>query len=934
MPGGSLAGTGGEPCGDGAVHEFFVGRAAEQAELSRQLELAERGQGRVVLLAGPAGIGKSALIRQCLACWASRADAVLMSGDASETRLTGGLVGQLAQPGTAAADIAAVLATGRADPLTLGSALLAFLHERAGARPLAVLVDDAQWGDELSLQALSFAVRRLRSAPVLCLIATRPEDLTRLPAGLARLITDDGVRLDLGGLAATEVGVLAELAGAGPLPSRAAARLREHTGGVPLHITELLHDLPVCELGRPGGTLPAPRSLATLVLARLAACAEETERLVVAAAVLGVDCEVADAATLAGLTDPLPALQEAVQQRILAESWGAGGGRRCVFPHALIRAAIYRDIGLSRRAELHRAAAALTGGTAALAHRAAGCPGVDPDLARDLAAQAAAEQAARQLAEAAEHLLLAVRVAGRGAQRDGWLLTAVGIMIDLADAARARGHLEQVSALPPTAHRSLLLGRLALLSGAVPTAERLVSEGWAALAREVPAATDQIRETAAQAACELGLALIGQNRLDDAAAWTHRAAGVAASEFQHACSCAVYGGSLAAAGHPRRAATLLETELRRCHDGPAQTLLRAGLGSALLYADDLPGATGHLDAAIGATGPTSLPVAHLLEARLQRVLASYRAGDWDQAEAEGGRLISLIDDLDQVRLLARAHLTAVYVAAGRGHWVAAARHVTTAASHPGAGMPAGALALAEANAAIAVAQDDPAAMLAAGQDIVSEPGLLARMAPGRLSFWPAYAEALARIGRLAAADATLTRYEQHAHRYASRSALSAASRVRGVLEAARQRPDAALAAFEASLRHGAGLGMPLAEAMTRLDRGRLLRRCGQRRSAARDLGAARALFARLRAQPFLLRCDAELCADQPPMPSPAQPPLTARQLAVAQAAAAGKTNRQIAADLYISVKTVEFHLSQILARLGVDSRAQIAAALAATPRPG
>lgn len=79
------------------MHEYFVGRAAEQAELNRQLELAEHGQGRVVLLAGPAGIGKSALIRQCRSGWASRADAVLMSGDVSETRLTGGLVGQLAQ---------------------------------------------------------------------------------------------------------------------------------------------------------------------------------------------------------------------------------------------------------------------------------------------------------------------------------------------------------------------------------------------------------------------------------------------------------------------------------------------------------------------------------------------------------------------------------------------------------------------------------------------------------------------------------------------------------------------------------------------------------------------------------------------------------------------------------------------------------------------
>ncbi|MFY9672060.1 MAG: helix-turn-helix transcriptional regulator, partial [Trebonia sp.] len=91
------------------------------------------------------------------------------------------------------------------------------------------------------------------------------------------------------------------------------------------------------------------------------------------------------------------------------------------------------------------------------------------------------------------------------------------------------------------------------------------------------------------------------------------------------------------------------------------------------------------------------------------------------------------------------------------------------------------------------------------------------------------------------------------------------------------------------------------------------------------------------AEPFLACCDQELGAS----PASAQghghghdhghprPPLTARQLSVAQAAAAGKTNLQIAAELYISVKTVEFHLAQILARLDVDSRTEIARALAA-----
>jgi hypothetical protein len=416
------------------VDEPFVGRGAELAELDRQFALAVSGQGRVVVLAGPAGGGKTALIGRCLPAWSAAADTVLVWGDEAETALAGGLLGQLVPPGRVvpadqAGDLAEVLARGRADPLSAGWAVLALLRERARAGPLVVVVDDAQWGDELSLRALGFAARRLQTDPVLCVIATRTDGLARLSAGLVRVAAERGARLDLLGLDAGEVAVLAELAGAGRLPGRAAERLREHTGGIPLHVRELLHDLPGPMLRMPGVSLPAPRSLQALVASRLAVCTADTEALVVAAAVLGGDCELADAATLAGLGDPLPALQQAISQRLLAEP-PAAGRRRVAFPHALIRAAIYGDIGVARRAALHRAAAGLTSGSVGLAHRVAGCAGPDSRLAADLAARAAEERAAGQLAAAAEHLLMAARVTGDRSDAEGWLAEAVGLLID------------------------------------------------------------------------------------------------------------------------------------------------------------------------------------------------------------------------------------------------------------------------------------------------------------------------------------------------------------------------------------------------------------------------------------------------------------------------------------------------------------------------
>jgi DNA-binding CsgD family transcriptional regulator len=106
----------------------------------------------------------------------------------------------------------------------------------------------------------------------------------------------------------------------------------------------------------------------------------------------------------------------------------------------------------------------------------------------------------------------------------------------------------------------------------------------------------------------------------------------------------------------------------------------------------------------------------------------------------------------------------------------------------------------------------------------------------------------------------------------------------------------------------------------------MLRRAGQRRAAAQELASARATFAALGARPFLAQCEAEF-GGKLTVSASDRLPLTPRQLAVATAVAAGKTNRQVAHDLYISIKTVECHISQILTRLGIDNRGDLAAAL-------
>jgi DNA-binding CsgD family transcriptional regulator len=824
--------------------------------------------------------------------------------------------------GLAAAEPGAAVA----DPLRAGSALLTMLREwTVPSRATVLVIDDAQWGDQVSLRALSYALRRLHDEPVLVVLTARDDGYAHLPSGLLRVINDRGATIELSGFGLDDVGALAERAGVGPLPARAARRLRDHTDGVPLHVREVLHAMPresLCAaLSSPEVALPIPKSLEARVLSGLASCSAQGQRLVAAAAVLGAAgrpraaCRLADAAALADLADPLPALQEAVKAGLLAETT-AIDGRCCEFPHASVRAVVYGGIGVSQRAALHRRAARVTSGSRVLAHRIAACPGADARLARDLAEQARTDQAAGKLAEAADGYLAAVRVTGRGAGRDvgadRLLMAAVGLLIDLGETARAQGLTAELTAMAPGAGRSLQLARLAILGGDHRAAERWLTDAWAV--RKGP--------DVAAAAWELALALLASKHTAAAEAWARRAADRAVG-IPRAGAHAVLASCLALAGRADDGLALLRAELdRRSADDPGRPLLLAGLGTILLWCEDLPAAARQLATAEAAAPQRPPHLRHLLGASVQRVLADYRLGAWDEAADGAARLVTLASDLDLEWLLGSAHAAAVYPAAGRGRWDAAQGHADAAARY----LPADSLALVNARAALAFARDDPDAVLAAVCPIAADLARYADTEPALLGCWPLYAHALARTGRPAEAARVLAPFAQLATARRRRSAIAIAARVRGLIEAAARRPEAARDAYQAAIASLDSLGMPFEKALARLDYGRFLRHLGQRRAALRELCTARAVFAGLGAAPFVSLCDIELGHDTPVTQVT---PLTARQLAVARAIATGKTNQQVARDLYITVKTVEYHVSQIFTRLGVDARADIAGALLA-----
>ncbi len=188
-------------------------------------------------------------------------------------------------------------------------------------------------------------------------------------------------------------------------------------------------------------------------------------------------------------------------------------------------------------------------------------------------------------------------------------------------------------------------------------------------------------------------------------------------------------------------------------------------------------------------------------------------------------------------------------------------------------------------------------------------------------------EALVRMGRLTEAEAELAPFEELAAVRERHSAQAAAGRVRGLLEAAQGRNEQATTAFEEALEHARMVPMPFERALIQLFYGAFLRRSGQRKAAAAQLGAAHEVFDRLGARPYLEVGDRELagCGQvRARRSAPEANQLTPYETAVARLVAEGLSNREVAGELVISVKTVEYHLSAIYRKLDLRSRGQLA----------
>ncbi|GAA4991699.1 LuxR family transcriptional regulator [Nonomuraea thailandensis] len=907
------------------------------------------------MLEGPAGIGKTALAGEFLSA-IENAVVLDVSGDDGESELPYGVLAQLGAQAQQVPEALAGLAAGAApDPLAVGAALLELLAQLQLTAPVVVAIDGADWADLPSLQALTFALRRLRTDRVLAVVIVRESDHPRLPEGLRRLLRSSAaLRLPLGGLSARELQALSARLGPVRLTPQAADRLHEHTKGVPLHARALLQQVRAETLADVDAPLPAPRAYATLVRGRLGGCENSAQRLLTAAAVLGTSAPLHLVARMAGLAEPLPALEQLTAAKLLVE-WRTGAGVSVGFPNPLVRAAVYHDLGPATRRRLHLLAASLVDDVVhRLHHRLAAADQVDDELVREVALVGRRQAAAGHWAGACGCLTRAVQLTQDGPERDRLIAEAVEALLAAGRPADAGALGAQVAPGGDPGVHGYVQGSVALVAGRVEEAVRLLDDAWthagggahppgSGPARGGGAAPSQGSGDAwltSAIATRQAMAGLLRGCGADAARWAERATARDGGRATRAPAPALTpeggargevaeGGGRAFVRFARLVGMGLagdvEDGLAESAELPAPAQGTAGeldallgRGTLRLWADDLAGAQADLLGLLAVGAGRSAPFQLLVATTLAQ--AEYRLGRWDDAAGHAELGASTADDFGQAWLASYAHAVAALVPAARGEWERAAAHVRAARAACSPGNVSAQVSTAAAEALVATARGEHDAVVTAltpltRMDLADEPAVV---------LWRTLlADALVNTGLPEEAEGVLVPCELLALDRERRSVLAAAARARAGLHAARHEPGEAETCYQVALEHTAKIETPFEEARIQLAYGTFLRRRGRRSAAAEQLEAAQLTLSRLGALPYLEQCDLELAASGRAVLRPqdtARLGLTPQEHTVAVLISRGLTNRQAARKLVLSVKTVEYHLSHIYTKLGITSR--------------
>jgi DNA-binding CsgD family transcriptional regulator len=898
------------------------------------LREAREGRPAVLAIEGEPGIGKTTLLRRFLA-EAPDVQTLWASGDETEALLEHGISSQLwsAMPPDVGAAGAAALSGGTSgsDGFATGAALLAALGVLQERGVVVVVIDDLQWADLPSARALLFALRRLRRDNVLVMLAIRPHSLGRLGDSWSRLLSQPGRRLRLGGLAPPDLRPLAVALVDLELSPAARERLCEHTGGNPLYLRALLEELPagaITDLRRP---LPAPHSYAATVLTRVARLSDAAQDLLRAGSVVGRHFPVPIAAKVAGIDDAVAAFDEACAARLLTSAVRKGH-EEALFTHPLVRAAIYDDLSAARRRQFHLAVARCSAGPVSLGHRVSAAQGVDDELAAELVAIAESDIAAGDLPNAAQHLLSAAQLSAGSTRGEDCLLRAVELLLMSGD-ADAHAYLDAVRQCSDRPRKRFILSCLTAAAGQVGDAHAQLES----LVKSLQFPGDRV--LVGPAASSLALFCSMRGHADEAMRWADRALEAATDDpMVDMTARQVLASALAMTGRmPEALASLAWLSPDQVLPRPFEPELLATRGSLKASAGDFAGAVEDL-AAVVRWSRSGAPLRSLPDAYAAMAQAEYGLGTWDDAAAHAELAVSLARDLGHPWFLAQAHKVAVDIYSARGNWQSAGEHVARARQAARKmDVPGGVASACVAEATLAWAQGAWGAVIDALAPLHSSDLEILTANFDPISWRLREAEALLATGQLAEAARTLD--ETQATPAQPLATTADSHRLRARLALARGRPVEARAIFTAGLAVPAQAQRTLEHALLATAYARFLRADGNRREAIQWLRTAHGVLSGLGANPFLAACDTELsaCGVRSSGPPAAGNPhgLTAKEQRVAWLVAEGLSNREVAAELYLSAKAIEYHLGNIYAKVGITSRRQLRAALTlpATPHP-
>ncbi len=905
--------------------QMLLGRAVERKALETLLDNVRGGQSAVLVLRGDAGVGKTALVHHC-ASHAKGFSVARVAGVEVEMELPFAGVHQLCAPFLGRIDAlpapqrealraALGLAPGNApDRFLIALAVLGLLCDAAEERPLLCLVDDAQWLDDASSKVLGFVARRLLAESVALVFAVRePADKPELE-GLPEL--------ELAGLDEADARALLARVIPGPLDDRVRDRLLAETRGNPLALLELPRGMSAAQLAG-GFDIPAasnlPREIERRYVERVRALPEVTQKLLLLAAAE----RLGDAALLWRAAERLgiaPSALAPAQDDALVQS-----GALVRFRHPLVRSAAYRVASAEARREVHKALAEVCD------------PDADADRRawhRALAAPAPDEAVARELERAADR-----------AQTRGGLAAAAAFLDRATELTPAAGR---------RAERLLAAAELKLMSGAAQAAVRLIGD-----AETGP--LDPIQR--ARAHLLRGRAAFGSRDGRDAPALLLAAARElepldrlsARDTLLDALSAGLFVGRLAGDVGVREVACAAATA-PATSERP-QDLLLDGLASVITQGQSAGAPL--LRRAIETFRATDLPVGE--EVRWLW-LATHAAHDlWDDEAWEelSDRHITLARTAGALSILPIAlstrvglHLFAgeLTTAASLVEEIVAVTDVTRSGLPPyGAlalaafrGDEAGALKLIEAvRAEVGPRGDGMGLTLVEHAEAVLFNGL-GRYAeaceaaqrgaafPHELgvSTWSLsqLVEAASRSDQPAVAQDAFERLKRTTTPSGTAWALGVEARSRALVSEGEEAERSYLEAIELLTT----TRVRGEHARAHLLFGEWLRREGRRASAREHLRTAHRMLAAMGMEAFAERARRELVATGERVRTrgvETRDELTPQELQIAQLARDGLSNPEIGARLFLSPRTVEWHMKKVFTKLGIKSRMALHEAL-------